>query len=183
MTTCTEALREQLAQRIDALGCIVFATDDEPLKDREVLVKSVVLTVIRQAPLDPPACDAEKAVLVAALEPLARLAEDSPPGTPDGHCIYDGCFVGLDYGDARRARAALSDTPSAAAALLAQVKALEWYGDVGNWEYEHSPKCEEAAPGGPCIASLDCRPSCAAEKDEGRRARAALAPGESPSGD
>ncbi len=67
-----------------------------------------------------------------------------------------------------------ADTSSAAAALLAQEEALKWYGDIDNWEYEHSPECEESAPGGPCIASLACRPSCAAEKDEGRRARAAL---------
>ena len=67
---------------------------------------------------------------------------------------------------------------SAAAALLAQGEALKWYGDSDNWEYEHSPECEESAPSGPCIADLACRPSCAAEKDEGRRARAALAPGE-----
>jgi hypothetical protein len=49
-----------------------------------------------------------------ALEPLARLAEDSPPGTPDDRSLYVGCFVGLDYGDARRARAAVNITPEEA---------------------------------------------------------------------
>lgn len=42
------ALREELAERIDALGVVVFVSDD---KEREMLAKSVVLTVIRQAPL------------------------------------------------------------------------------------------------------------------------------------
>jgi len=41
-------LREQLVQKIEALGTLMFCSDD---KEREVLPKSVVLTVIRQAPL------------------------------------------------------------------------------------------------------------------------------------
>lgn len=41
-----------------------------------------------------------------ALDPLARLAEDTPPDSPDEHCLYDGCFVGIVVGDARRARKA-----------------------------------------------------------------------------
>ena len=112
MTTCTEALREQLAQRIDALGCIVFATDDEPLKDREVLVKSVVLTVIRQAPLDTPACDAETAVLVVALKAYTddsgwHAREMGPLGPTHDKLYRDGL-------------AALLDPSPAAAVLLAQ---------------------------------------------------------------
>lgn len=63
-------------------------------------------------------CDAEKAVLREALEPLARLADDSPSSSPDSHCLHDGAFEGLSLGDARRARTALANTSSSA--LLAQ---------------------------------------------------------------
>jgi hypothetical protein len=42
------AVREQLAQKIEALGAVMFASDD---KQREMLPKSVVLAVIRNAPL------------------------------------------------------------------------------------------------------------------------------------
>lgn len=45
--------------------------------------------------------------LVKALEPLAKLAEDSPSDSPDDRWLYDGCFVGLSLGDARRARNAI----------------------------------------------------------------------------
>ncbi len=115
-------------------------------------------------------CDAEKAVLVAALEGLfayisemaGRTAGQPKEMLPDKR-----------LGTANRV---LADRSPAAAALLAQGEALKWYADVDNWEYEHSPECEESAPRGPCIADSACRPSCAAEKDEGRRARAALAP-------
>ena len=41
--------REVLAQKIEALGAVVFAEDD---KEREMLAKCVVLTVIRNAPVD-----------------------------------------------------------------------------------------------------------------------------------
>ncbi len=50
---------------------------------------------------------AREAKMRKALEPLARLAEDSPSSTPDDHCLYDGAFEGLSLGDARRARAVL----------------------------------------------------------------------------
>ncbi len=40
----------------------------------------------------------------SALEPLAQCAEDSPSTSPDHHTLYDGCFVGIVLGDARRAR-------------------------------------------------------------------------------
>lgn len=43
-----------------------------------------------------------------ALGPLAKLAEDCSPDSPDDHCLYDGAFEGLSLGDARRACAALA---------------------------------------------------------------------------
>ncbi len=49
-----------------------------------------------------------------ALEPLAQCAEDSPPTSPDSHTLYDGAFVGIVLGDARRARAAIDITPDEA---------------------------------------------------------------------
>ncbi|KKM26304.1 hypothetical protein LCGC14_1586060, partial [marine sediment metagenome] len=125
---------------------------------------------------DTPAQEARKTVLVAALQAL----EWARPFDQWGHkdvCIRCGSWKELGrHQEGCPTAQALADTSPAAAALLAQGKALKWYADVDNWEYEHSPKCEESAPSGPCIADLACRPSCAAEKDEGRRARAALAP-------
>ena len=41
-------VREKLALKIESLGAVVFASDP---KEREMLAKSVVLTVIRKAPL------------------------------------------------------------------------------------------------------------------------------------
>ena len=41
-------MREQLARKIETMNGVVFAGDD---KEREMLPKSVVLTVIRKAPL------------------------------------------------------------------------------------------------------------------------------------
>lgn len=46
----THRVREALAKRIEGLGAVVFCGDD---KGREMLPKSVVLTVIRNAPLTP----------------------------------------------------------------------------------------------------------------------------------
>ena len=43
-----KSVREQLAQKIEALQGIVFCGDT---KEREMLPKSVVLTIIRNAPL------------------------------------------------------------------------------------------------------------------------------------
>jgi len=52
---------------------------------------------------------ATNAKLIEALEPLARCAEDSPPTSPDSRTLYDGAFVGIRLGDARRARAAIEE--------------------------------------------------------------------------
>ena len=41
-----------------------------------------------------------------ALQPLAQCTEDSPSKSPDHRILYDGAFVGIVLGDARRARAA-----------------------------------------------------------------------------
>lgn len=41
--------REQLARKFEAMDGVVFASDD---KNREMLSKSVVLTIIRNAPLE-----------------------------------------------------------------------------------------------------------------------------------
>jgi hypothetical protein len=46
--------------------------------------------------------------VMKALEPLAQCAEDSPPTSPDHRTLYDGAFVGIVLGDARRARAAIA---------------------------------------------------------------------------
>ena len=43
-----------------------------------------------------------------ALKPLAQCAEDSPSTSPDHRVLYDGAFVGIELGDARRARAAIT---------------------------------------------------------------------------
>jgi hypothetical protein len=43
-----------------------------------------------------------------ALEPLAQCAEDSPCTSPDHRTLYDGAFVGIVLGDARRARAIIT---------------------------------------------------------------------------
>ena len=43
-----------------------------------------------------------------ALEPLAQCAEDSPSTSPDHRTLYDGAFVGIVLGDARRARATIT---------------------------------------------------------------------------
>lgn len=43
--------RELLARKFEAMASVVFASDD---KEREMLPKSVVLTIIRNAPLDRP---------------------------------------------------------------------------------------------------------------------------------
>ncbi len=43
-----------------------------------------------------------------ALEPLAQCTEDSPLTSPDHRTLYDGAFVGIVLGDARRARAAIT---------------------------------------------------------------------------
>jgi hypothetical protein len=50
---------------------------------------------------------AVNAKLLEALEPLAQCAEDSPSQSPDHRTLYDGAFVGIVLGDARRARAAI----------------------------------------------------------------------------
>ena len=49
-----------------------------------------------------------------ALEPLARCAEDCPPKSPDHTILYDGAFVSMVLGDARRARAAIDISPEEA---------------------------------------------------------------------
>ena len=132
-----------------------------------------------------PECEAEKAVLVEALKRVRHslspneLAVEAIKSEDPQHSHFTaGALMtrNLTYEVIIAIDDALADTSPAA--LLAQGEALKWYGNSDNWEYEHSPKCEESAPSGPCIADLACRPSCAAEKDEGRRARAALAPGE-----
>lgn len=43
-----------------------------------------------------------------ALKPLAQCAEDSPSTSPDHRTLYDGAFVGIVLGDARRARATIT---------------------------------------------------------------------------
>ena len=43
-----------------------------------------------------------------ALEPLAQCTEDSPPTSPEHRTLYDGAFVGIVLGDARRARATIT---------------------------------------------------------------------------
>ncbi len=45
---------------------------------------------------------------IEALEPLAQCAEDSPSTSPDHRTLYDGAFVGIVLGDARRARATIT---------------------------------------------------------------------------
>ncbi len=45
---------------------------------------------------------------IVALEPLAQCAEDSPPTSPDHRTLYDGAFVGIVLGDARRARSTIT---------------------------------------------------------------------------
>ena len=49
------------------------------------------------------------AKLLEALEPLAAIAADWPPNTPDTACLYDEAFIGLSLGDARRARAVIEE--------------------------------------------------------------------------
>ncbi len=128
MTKCTEALR--LLERIDTARhecgdhCNYLAKMGSACEHMDE-----VLAAIADIPAflaNPPACDAEKAVLVAALRRLTDAADKE----------FKSTGVGLDITEAL---SALADTSPAVAALLAQREVLERC-----QAYIHNVLCSEA---------------------------------------
>ena len=114
---------------------------------------------------------AREGELVAALEDARMLCMNDHAYDNETSQVFEAVQV---------INRALADTPPAAAALLAQGErqrlALKFYADEDNWEFNEGRDC---CCGGPL---RECHCPAPAD-DDGARARAALAPGGSPSRD
>ena len=113
MTKCTEALR-LLREVPHAYKCSTYDEGaDVPVDDGRCDCHRVAIDAFLA---DPSACDAEKAVLVAALEDARMLCMNDHAYDNETSQVFEAVQV---------INRALADTPSAAAALLAQGERLE----------------------------------------------------------